>query len=325
MKPALLPTDSPPIEAPLICVVIPAYNAEKYLRQTLESVRAQTLENWECIVMDDGSRDSTAQIAQEVAELDARVRLLQQPNSGVSVARNNGFSRVNANTEFVAFLDADDLWEPETLQVMTETLRASPEAVAAQCNAFYIDGEGQLIREGVLEDSMRRRFYFDGKKVRRSTENDATTFAHAVTNCPIITTGCVVMRRAAFERIEGFNPRLQQGEDWDVWVQLARLSDIPFVNRPFLAYRRHPNNSSIDRRRAMAQVQILRRRMVDAAGNTPAQRQLALKAYRAFYWFLACERYLGAWRLVRERRLKEAAQRLAFALANTALAIKGRP
>lgn len=316
---------SSPTETPLISVVVPAYNAEKYLRQTLESVRAQTLRDWECIVVDDGSSDESAQIAREIAASDTRILLVQQPNAGVSAARNTGFSHANPQSEFVAFFDADDLWEPEMLQTLVKTLEAHPEAVAAHCNAFYIDGAGARISEGVLEESGIRRYVYDGRQVQRSEVAHPTTFANAVTNCPIITPGCVLIRRAAFERIRGFNPALRQGEDWDVWVQLTRLSDFPFVNRALLGYRRHQNNASVDRRSAIAQGQALRRQMIEAAENTPQQRDTALKAYRAFYWYQARLRYPSAWSYARKRHLKQAAQTLILALVNTGMAIKGRP
>lgn len=316
---------SSPTETPLISVVVPAYNAEKYLRQTLESVRAQTRHDWECIVVDDGSRDATAQIAREMVALDARIRLVQKDNEGVSVARNTGFSHADPDAEFVAFLDADDLWEPPLLQTLTETLEAHPEAVAAHCNAFYIDSEGARISEGVLEEVVIRRYFYDGRQIRRSEASDPTTFAHAVTNCPIITPGSTVIRREAFERIGGFSPDFQQQEDWDVWVRLARLSDIRFVNQPLLAYRRHESNASLNRRLQAVQGQDMRRRLINAPENTPEQRRLALGAYRAFYWYLARLRYPSAWQYARKRNFKQGLQTLILALVNTAMALKGRP
>lgn len=319
MKPS---TDSP---APFVCVVVPAYNAEKYLRQTLESVAKQTLRELECVVVDDGARDGTAQLAMEFAAHDARFRLVSQANAGVAVARNTGWANASESARFVAFLDADDLWEPEMLQTLTELLEAHPGAAGAHCTAFYIDGDGERINEGVLEDSGIRRYFFDGRGIGRSVAADPTTFATAISNSPIITPGCVLIRRAALEKIGGFNPDFSTAADWEMWVRLARLSDLPFIAKPLLAYRRHDSNMSAGRKKAIAEGRALRRAMIEAPTNTPQQRDLAERVYRAFYWHMARLRFPSAWRELGERRVKKAAHTLMLALVNTAMAAKGRP
>lgn len=319
------PSARPPEVAPQVSVIVPAYNAAKYLKETLQSVRDQSFEAWECVIVDDGSRDQTALVARAMAAQDERIRFFQQENQGVSRARNFGFEQSNPLAPLVAFLDADDLWDARTLETLVQTLGAHPTAVGCHCNAFYIDGDGQRIREGVLESSIRSRYFFDGRRVQNSRAQDPTTFAAAITNCPIITTGCVLMRREAFEQIGGFDASLRQGEDWDVWIRLARMSDLIFVDQAFLAYRRHGDNSSVDRRTAIAQVQKIRRKTIDSPDNTPAQRLLARKVYRAFYWRLARERYPRVGRQLLQRKFKDALQTLIFALFNTAMAIKGRP
>ena len=316
---------SSPDDAPLVSVVVPAYNAAKYLEETLQSVRAQSLENWECIVVDDGSSDETATVARKMADLDGRIRLVQQQNQGVSVARNSGFSASNPQSTFVAFLDADDLWEAQTLEILVRTLREHEEVVACHCNAFYIDGDGHRIHEGVLEASSRSRFSFDGRRVINSRAQDPTTFAAAVTNCPIITPGCALMRREAFHQIGGFASDLSTVADWDFWIHLTRLSDLIFVDEALLAYRRHNSNMSTDRRSAIAEVRKLRSKAIDSPDNSPEQRQTAKRAYRAFYWYQARRRYRATIDNAFKPAPKDAAQNLALALANTAMAIKGRP
>ena len=94
---------------PLISIVIAAYNAEKYLAQTLQSVLDQSFEQWECLVMDDGSKDGTYQVARSFTERNHRVRALQQPNGGVSNARNNALAQSDASAPYVVFLDSDDV------------------------------------------------------------------------------------------------------------------------------------------------------------------------------------------------------------------------
>lgn len=105
---------------PLISVVIPAYNAEPFLDETLGSVLSQTYENWECIIVNDGSTDSTESVAKKWCEKDSRFRLTNKENGGLSSARNWGIKESKA--EYIAFLDADDILTPDSLEVRINTL-----------------------------------------------------------------------------------------------------------------------------------------------------------------------------------------------------------
>ncbi len=105
---------------PQITVVIPAYNAEKYIGETLDCLRAQTLADWEALIVDDGSTDATAQIAAKAAAEDARFRLLRQENAGVSAARNHGLAE--AQGTYILFLDSDDTLTADSLRAFCSTL-----------------------------------------------------------------------------------------------------------------------------------------------------------------------------------------------------------
>ena len=105
---------------PLISVVIPAYNAGQFLDETLESVLSQTYENWECIIVNDGSTDNTESIVKKWCEKDSRFRLTNKENGGLSSARNWGIKESKA--EYIAFLDADDILTPDSLEIRINTL-----------------------------------------------------------------------------------------------------------------------------------------------------------------------------------------------------------
>lgn len=117
---------------PLVSVIIPAYNVEAWIGQTLNSVLRQTLSDWECIVIDDGSSDNTPIVVSSVD--DNRVRLIAQGNAGVSAARNAGLEV--ARGRYIAFLDADDLWHPRALEHMCAALSAQPSC--ALCWADFV-------------------------------------------------------------------------------------------------------------------------------------------------------------------------------------------
>ena len=124
--------------SPEITVIVPAYNAEKYLRTCLESVIGQTFTSWELIIADDGSTDSTGAIADEYAAKDGRIKVLHLTRHGVSVARNACIDA--ANGKYLAFVDADDLLEPDYLKALYEKSEES-NADITQCS-FYVDADG---------------------------------------------------------------------------------------------------------------------------------------------------------------------------------------
>src|SRR5579883_1725222 len=109
-----------------VSVVIPTYNGEKYLAQTIESVLAQTLRDWELIIVDDGSQDNSPGIACDYAREEPRIRVVRQSNQGIAGARNRGLAESRPDAEFVAYLDHDDLWMPDALEAMVAAAERCP-------------------------------------------------------------------------------------------------------------------------------------------------------------------------------------------------------
>lgn len=125
------------MEKGLVSIITPVYNGEKFVAETIESVLKQTYPNWEMIVVDDGSKDSSAAIIRQFAERDCRITSVQQPNGGSASARNNGIRR--ARGQFIALLDADDLWEPNFLE--------SQLALMKEKNALLVHASYKRINE----------------------------------------------------------------------------------------------------------------------------------------------------------------------------------
>lgn len=135
------------MEPPLVSIVVPAYNAEATLRRTLLSACKQTYRAVEVIVVDDGSTDGTPAIVSEFAASDSRVRLLSQSNSGVARARNSGLR--NANGDFVAPLDADDVWHPQYIEkLLAALLAAGPSTAFAYSASRFIDADDRVLYDG---------------------------------------------------------------------------------------------------------------------------------------------------------------------------------
>lgn len=231
-----------------ISIVVPAYNAETYLAETVKSILSQTVSDWELIIVNDGSQDATAMIAEDFAAHDPRIRVVHQTNMGLPGARNRGYEESNPQTRFVIFLDADDLWEPKTLEVLMAALEENPLAVASHGQARYIDDKGRLIRLGKLESRIsNRKAIVDGRFVSWPM-GKPTSFAGLAIDCYIISAGSVLIRRSALEKTGLFDrmqhlPRASL-EDWDLWLRLCLHGDFAVAPHVVLNYRLHDANLS---------------------------------------------------------------------------------
>lgn len=206
----------------LVSVVIATYNMAGFLPLALRSALAQTYRNTEVLIIDDGSTDATADaVAPFLA--DARVRYLTQENAGQAVAKNRGIRE--STGDYVAFLDADDLWAPEKLEAQMPLFAAS-RAVGVVCSAFsYIDENG---------DPLPR---VPGKLHRGRVSGPLL-----ISN--FVGFGTSVVRRECFERLGTFNESLGMGIDYDLWLRLSTRYEFDYVERPLLNYREWPGQMS---------------------------------------------------------------------------------
>jgi glycosyltransferase involved in cell wall biosynthesis len=216
---------------PLIGVVVPAFNAEKTIGRTLASVQAQTHSDVEIIVVDDGSVDGTAALALRHARDDPRIRLVRQDNGGVASARNRGIAE--SNSDYIAPIDADDLWHPTKLARQMAVLASSPDVGMVVTAYSVIDPNDRVIAKvgGTLphshqfRDLCRRNFIGNGSSA--------------------------LIRRELVERFGGYDPTLRQRraqgcEDLQLYLQIAEVTCLALIREPLTAYRRGPENMSGD-------------------------------------------------------------------------------
>lgn len=204
--------------SPLVSVVVPTYNRARFLGSTLDSISAQTLYDFEVIVMDDGSTDDTRQMLGRRPEV---IRYLRQEHQGAAAARNHAIAE--ANTPLVAFLDSDDIWLPEFLAEVTQAVLDHPEAAMAYSDFKTIDAHGTVLR--------------GHRKRQHGGSVTAPLFASI-----FIHTSCVVARREALLEAGGFNEGLEAAEDYDLWLRMSLHR--PFVSVPkILCYRRSHDGS----------------------------------------------------------------------------------
>ena len=196
---------------PLVSVIIPAYNAERTLRRAIDSVLAQDYQAIEIIVVDDGSKDATSEVA--AGYMDKTVKLLQLPrNRGEGGVLNAGIAI--ANGEFIAFLDADDEWLPRKLTRQVAALERNSAAIMATCGCRFVDDSGDLAEEFGM----------------RPPEVAHDQIWRSLLAATCIAKPCVVVRASAFKQTGVFDTTVRITADQDMWIRLASIGEVEFVN-----------------------------------------------------------------------------------------------
>lgn len=217
---------------PRFTVVIPCYNAKRWISATLKSVLAQTWPDLEIIVVDDGSSDGSADL---VRSQFPSVTLIKQVNRGVAAARNKGIA--NATGDWIAFIDADDIWLPGKLEAQWRLLSTQLNARMAY-TAWYVwqctepEPTNGFIEKLELEKS--------GEPSRWSGPS-GWIYPELLEDC-CVWTSTVIAHRSLLDEIGVFDEKLPIGEDYDLWLRASRVTPILHVPAPLALYRMHPNS-----------------------------------------------------------------------------------
>ena len=284
-----------------ISIVIPIFNAERYLAQTLDGVLAQTVADWDLVLVDDGSQDGSAEIAGRYAARDSRIRLMTQPNRGVAEARNRGLAHTRPDADAVAFLDADDVWEMDALAVLAAALVEDPQAVAAHGLARKVHADGIPTASDVAQrQGYRRRKivarFSGGCRAAGCTRTEPTTFAMLIYDCWLWTPGVALIRRAALSEVSPlFDQGVAPAEDWDLWLRLSLRGHFAFVDRILLSYRQHTAGASQQEGRLVQAMSHVRRKMLALPELTPTQRRLARWRLHRLYASVERHNAVGLW------------------------------
>lgn len=266
-----------PDHIPLVSVIIPAYNAAGLIERTLSSVLNQTYSRLEVLVVDDGSTDQTAAVVEAMTRRDPRIILLRQSNSGVAAARNLGIEQ--AKGEFIAPLDADDLWYPTQLQRQIDCFLSNPASVGV-VYSWSIDIDADDCPTGGFHAA--------------TIEGDV----HTTLLCHnfLGNASCTMIRRSSLLSVGGYNSelRLQQAqgcEDWDLYLRLAACCEFLAVPEFLVGYRKIEQSMSRDYR-TMARSQALMLETVKI--QRPAIPEFLHRLSRSsFYLYLARQCSLG--------------------------------
>jgi glycosyltransferase involved in cell wall biosynthesis len=203
-----------------VSVVIPTYNYGRFIGEAIESALAQTVAASEIVVVDDGSTDNTESVVRAFGQ---RVQYVRQENAGVCAARNRGVAE--SVGDYVAFLDADDTWEPSKLEMQIARFALDSSIGLVHCGTREFDGStGETIRINVCggEDGLAENLLLWQEPGMPGPG------------------GTIMLSRKAFEAVGGFDTRMKCGEDWDFCYRVAREFRVGFVAEPLVNYRFHP-------------------------------------------------------------------------------------
>ena len=198
-------------------VIMPLYNKGAYVEKGIRSVLEQTYPHYELIVVNDGSKDNSAVIAEELLKDIPNARLINQENAGVAVARNNGVAQ--AKGEYVCFLDADDWWDVSFLQEMQQFIKDYPEAGIWGTNYWYVKNGKKKIVNG---------------EIKTGYINFCVEYAKSLVQ--VLWTGSVCLHKDTYNRFNGFQPNLRLGEDFILWLEVALNYKVAFLNKQLSFY-----------------------------------------------------------------------------------------
>ena len=205
---------------PRFSVIIPVYNKEKQLSKTIESVIKQRFEDFELIVVNDGATDTSEAIIKSFT--DPRIHYIKQENQGVSVARNTGIKAANA--DYIALLDADDIWKENYLEKINALIDGYPK---------------QHVFAAVCTIESRGKMYKPTYSIANLSPNKSYVVSYFTSSYinTILTSSSTVVHKDVFETIGHYNPTLRSGEDTDLWIRLGLAYTVVFLNTPLATYR----------------------------------------------------------------------------------------
>lgn len=275
----------------------------------------QSFPDWELVVIDDGSKDDTAKIARSFAQNDPRIRVVRQENGGIASARNRGFATTCGASEYVVFLDHDDIWEPDTLETLLAAIEEAPDSPAVYGISRFIDQSGQPHLPGWLENWHQERHEMRKGRLIPLSPRDRTTFASEIYENRISTMGQVLIRRSSLELLSPlFNPDTVPCDDWDLYLRLALLGDLVYLPKVVLGRRIHGNNVSSNQQAMERKEDFIRDVYASSRALSAENRRIAKDAYRAWYKEAYAQRISWVKGCLRERKILAAAKQARHAV-----------
>jgi len=209
---------------PVVSVNLCCYNSERYLRETLESIVNQTYRNWELVIINDGSTDSTETVVKEYADRGFPIVYYYQQNQGLGYSRNEALKR--SRGKYIAFIDHDDIWLPEKLERQVAVFENNINVDFVYTDYYVIRNNKRIIKFG-----------------NKQPEGDV--FKSFLCSYPVHVSTAMARRKAVDKLSSFFNPDLHLTEEYDLFMRLLYISKAAYINKPLATYRYHPDMTSI--------------------------------------------------------------------------------
>ena len=253
------------VNSPVVSVILPTYNAESYIAEALGSLTGQTFQDFEVVIVDDGSNDNTIQIIESVEDID--IKLIQRNNqTGITSALNRGLRE--ASGEYIARHDADDWSAPERFEKQVGALKPNQEVALLGTGAYLVDANGQKISQ--------RRVVSNPSLDDLVQHNE---FVH----------GSVMMRKAALESVGGYDEWFPTTEDYDLWLRLADEYEVRNIDEPLYYFRQHDDSLYGSNLEELKLYHLLAVRKVKSRLDTDLRRQIEKDGIETFYEMLSTD------------------------------------
>ena len=262
----------------MFSVIIPAYNAESVIQNSINSVLNQTYTNFEVIIVDDGSKDNTRSIIEQYH--DKRIKYFFQKNAGVSSARNKGIS--SSHGEYICFLDADDEWKNNHLETLFMLIQKYGDC------GMYITGYELVLTNGQVVHKSQQIL----KKINSKCFKSDNGFNILLKYGYFFNTNTVCCRREVFDKIGKFEVGIKNGEDDDMWLRIFSYYDIAVSKKSTTIYKR--NNSIATKNRIFIKKNVFYERTAELL-NSPdisEERKNSIKVWREEHQLSKCRKYI---------------------------------
>lgn len=270
----------------MISVVIPLYNKEQSIASTLQTVLNQTYQDFEIVIVDDGSTDRSVEKVKRI--LDPRIRLIHQSNAGVSAARNRGIEE--AKGEYIAFLDADDEWKSDYLKTQYKLTQKYPECSVFACNYEFKDIQRKVT------PTIIRKLPFKGEDGILSNYFEVASCSH-----PPICSITIMVKKNAIQSIGGFPVGIKSGEDLLTWARLAVNGKIAYAKQAYAVFNVEGYSISEKPKRIPAEQDIVGQELKALLKAHPSK---GLRLYNALWHKMRSSIYLRL--KMRKKSIREA-------------------
>lgn len=258
---------------PKVSVIIPTYNQGKFITATIESVLNQTYRDFEIVVVIDGSTDDTKLRLEKFGN---KIKIIEQERSERAVARNNGVK--HSSGEYIAFVDSDDIWKPEKLEVQIPVLEEKKEIAVVYSACERIDEYGNKI-----------------KTAERQTQGYSGNISKKLLLRNFVVSATPVVRREIFEKSGGFITKYVPYEDWELWIRLSAYGNFMFINSPLASYRIHPLQTvklvTAEKIEQVTNSLLNDSFKLTAINENIKSKSLGLANLRYCYWYLLAKKY----------------------------------